>query len=60
MLVEQLEAFLGLALAGEEQALDLGEAQHAVVGMDGFQNAPVARCKPHRRRIGDAPILGQP
>jgi len=36
VLVEQFESLFGLALAAEEQTLDLREAQSPIVCMDGF------------------------
>ena len=42
MLVEQHHAPLGLALAGEKHMLDLRETEQTIIGMDGFQNEPVA------------------
>ena len=59
VLVKQLQAFFSLALAAEKQAPDLGEAQHAIIGMDGFQDMPVALCKAHIRGIGCPPIARQ-
>ena len=51
MLVKQHHAPLGLALAGEEFALNLGKAEQAVIGLDGFQDEPVTPGKAHRRWI---------
>ena len=58
MLVEQLQAQLSLAFAGKEQSLHLGEAQDAIVGVDGLQNALITLCQLHRWRIFDSPIAG--
>jgi hypothetical protein len=59
VLVEEPQAKLGLALTGEELAVDLGEAQKSIVRVDRLKNTLVAVHEPHGGRCLNATVPGK-